>query len=150
MSARSHARFSITAHALVGLAPTATLACGPMPGSLGASSQSCAPPTVNEGGVCVAQNAGSGAPAPGTGPAAWHFRLGGTGFRQVVEDRVTGRVYGLRIAGGIDTANAGGWVNWDPGGGTRAISADAGTCYVLKDNGNVWRRPEAGGPWEKI
>src|SRR5262245_44408900 len=131
MCTRCRLRFSIIAHALVGWVAAATPACGPMPSSMG--------PLQN----------GASAPAE-TGPGSWHFRLVGTGFRQVVEDRITGRVYGLRIAGGIDIANPGGWLNWDPGSGTRAIAADAGTCYVLKDNGNVWRREEAGGPWERI
>jgi hypothetical protein len=59
------------------------------------------------------------------------------------------RLFFLRRNGNILVENGGVVSVYDNGTGTRQIAVDRGTCYALKQNGNLWRRI-GDGPWEKI
>lgn len=88
---------------------------------------------------------------PGPPAAAAPSTGGGYGeFSDLVQLAVDGNnLYYLRRNGNVLLDSGSGPQVYDNGTGSKQIAVDKGICYVLKNNGDIWRKKQ-GGRWEKI
>jgi hypothetical protein len=95
-------------------------------------------------GAVVASDA-----APPASPARRLTSSTYSDYRQLAVDG--DQLYFLRRNGQILVQDTNGFRVYDPAtDGTKQIAVDHGTCYALKNNGNVWSRAGEGSEWQQI